>query len=95
MNANSWVIFGIFGQIIFGSRFLIQWIVSEIKKKSVVPIAFWYLSIAGGIVLFLYALYRKDIVFILGQGLGLIIYCRNLILVWSHRRTSTEMVKEM
>ncbi len=70
-------------------RFLIQWIVSEYKKVSVIPVHFWYFSIIGSSLLLTYALYRKDIVFILGQSLGIIIYVRNLILI---RRKNNENI---
>jgi lipid-A-disaccharide synthase-like uncharacterized protein len=78
---NGWVLFGFLGQAIFASRFLVQWIMSEKKKESFVPKSFWYLSIAGGIVLLIYALYKKDPVFAIGQGSGLIVYIRNLMLI--------------
>ena len=76
-----WVFFGLFGQLMFTGRFLVQWIASERARKSVVPVIFWYFSIAGGLVLLAYALYRRDPVFILGQSLGVIIYSRNLWLI--------------
>jgi len=72
---------GFAGQFLFSMRFLIQWISSEKAKKSIIPKAFWYFSLAGGLTLLTYAIYRKDPVFILGQGLGLFIYIRNLILI--------------
>ena len=81
-----WVAFGLFGQLLFAGRFIIQWIVSEKEKRSVVPVAFWYFSIAGAVVLFTYACYRKDPVFILGQSLGIIIYVRNLWLIHAEQR---------
>jgi lipid-A-disaccharide synthase-like uncharacterized protein len=62
-------------------RFLVQWIASERARRSVIPVAFWYFSIGGAVILFLYAVYRKDPVFILGQSLGLFIYARNLYLI--------------
>ena len=80
---------GLAGQILFGTRFLVQWISSERAKRSVMPIAFWYFSLAGGVVLFTYALYRRDPVFILGQSTGIIIYSRNLWLIYAHRRASS------
>lgn len=76
-----WVLFGLFGQLMFTGRFLVQWIASERAQKSVVPVMFWYFSIAGGVVLLAYAIYRKDPVFILGQSLGVFIYSRNLWLI--------------
>jgi lipid-A-disaccharide synthase-like uncharacterized protein len=77
----GWKLFGLIGQVLFGMRFVVQWFVSEKKKDSIIPISFWYFSLAGGVVLFLYALHIQDIVFIVGQGLGLIIYTRNLYLI--------------
>ena len=82
MNAETvWLTVGFLGQFVFFLRFFIQWLVSERKKKSVIPVIFWYLSIAGGCVLLLYAIYRKDPVFIAGQGCGLFVYARNLYLI--------------
>lgn len=78
---NGWVLFGFLGQAAFSARFIVQWIISEKNKKSTIPIAFWYLSIVGGLILFVYALYKKDPVFVLGQGCGLVVYMRNLILI--------------
>ena len=72
---------GFFGQAIFGSRFIIQWIASEKKGESTVPVFFWYLSIIGGLCLLIYALHRKDPVIITGQLFGILIYSRNLILI--------------
>lgn len=76
-----WLAVGFGGQALFAARFLVQWIQSERSKRSVVPVAFWYFSIAGGVALLVYALHRVDPVFILGQGLGLFIYLRNLWLI--------------
>ena len=76
-----WVAFGLFGQLLFTGRFLVQWIASERARKSVMPVAFWYFSISGGLVLLAYAIYRADPVFILGQALGVVIYARNLWLI--------------
>ena len=76
-----WVTFGLFGQLMFTGRFLVQWIASERARKSVVPLAFWYFSMAGGVILLAYAIYRKDPVFVLGQSLGVFIYARNLWLI--------------
>ncbi len=75
------LVVGFVGQALFSARFLVQWIASERQGRSVVPIAFWYFSIAGGITLFGYAIYRMDPVFILGQGIGVFIYLRNLYLI--------------
>ncbi|OYX21134.1 MAG: lipid A biosynthesis protein [Rhodobacterales bacterium 32-66-9] len=76
-----WVAFGLFGQLMFTGRFLIQWIASERVKRSVVPTAFWYFSMVGGVILLSYAIYRRDPVFVLGQSLGVFIYARNLWLI--------------
>ena len=80
-----WVAFGLAGQLLFMGRFLVQWIASEREKRSVVPLAFWYFSIGGGLILFTYACYRGDPVFILGQSMGLFIYIRNLWLIRAER----------
>jgi len=76
-----WLAVGFLRQAFFSARFLIQWIASERLRKSVVPRAFWYFSIGGGMTLLLYALWRRDPVFILGQGAGLFVYARNLYFV--------------
>jgi len=81
MNINGWVLFGFLGQAAFSARFLVQWIVSERKGESVVPVAFWYLSLVGGLILTIYAIYKHDPVFIVGQGSGVIVYLRNLVLI--------------
>ncbi len=86
VKLDWWVALGFFAQFMFTMRFLVQWIASERAGKSVVPLAFWLFSIGGGLLLFAYALYRKDPVFILGQGLGVIIYLRNLQFVVRERR---------
>jgi lipid-A-disaccharide synthase-like uncharacterized protein len=82
---NPLVIFGLLGQLCFSLRFIVQWVYSEKAKKSVIPVSFWYFSLAGGAILFVYAIYRKDIVFTLGQGVGLIVYARNLVLIARHK----------
>ncbi|SFC65770.1 lipid-A-disaccharide synthase N-terminal domain-containing protein [Tropicimonas isoalkanivorans] len=81
-----WVMIGLGGQLLFTARFLVQWIASERVGRSVVPLAFWYLSIGGGLVLLTYALYRRDPVFILGQAMGIFIYGRNLWLIHAEQR---------
>jgi lipid-A-disaccharide synthase-like uncharacterized protein len=80
-----WLALGFTAQLLFSARFLVQWIASERAKRSVVPLAFWYFSVAGGALLLLYAIYRKDPVFILGQASGLVIYARNLFLIYRER----------
>ena len=86
-----WLGIGFFAQAIFASRFIVQWIASERAKESVVPVSFWFLSLFGGILLFLYALWRRDPVFVLGQGTGIFIYSRNLYLIY--RKKKMEGVK--
>ena len=76
-----WIAIGFLGQICFSARFLVQWIASERAKRSVVPRAFWYLSILGSLVLLAYAIWRRDPVFIAGQSLGILVYGRNLALL--------------
>ena len=76
---------GIFGQLCFSMRFIIQWIYSEKAKKSVIPIAFWYFSLVGGIILLIYAIYHRDPVFIMGQAPGVFIYSRNIYLINKNR----------
>ncbi|GAB4174883.1 MAG: lipid-A-disaccharide synthase N-terminal domain-containing protein [Thalassobaculales bacterium] len=78
-----WIVIGFLGQVLFSARFIIQWIYSERHRKSLIPVAFWYFSISGGLVLLSYAVYREDPVFIAGQAGGLVIYLRNL---WFIRR---------
>jgi lipid-A-disaccharide synthase-like uncharacterized protein len=75
---NIWLAVGFAGQAFFFSRFLVQWIASERAGQSVIPMSFWYLSLGGGIVLFVYAVHVGDPVFIVGQSTGAIIYLRNL-----------------
>ncbi len=80
-----WVLFGFAAQLMFTARFLMQWIASERARESIVPVAFWYFSLAGGLMLLSYAVYRADPVFILGQALGVVIYLRNLWLIHAKR----------
>ena len=80
-----WVLLGYVAQIMFTMRFVVQWIATERARKSVIPVAFWFFSIGGGLLLFGYALYIRDPVFILGQGLGLFVYLRNLYFVYRER----------
>lgn len=80
-----WVIFGFFAQFFFFLRFVIQWISSEKAKRVVMPVTFWYLSISGSLLTLVYAIHRRDPVFILGQGLAMLIYLRNLILFYKEK----------
>lgn len=83
MTATLWLAIGFGGQALFASRFIVQWIASERARASIIPLAFWHLSIAGGTLLLAYAIYIGDPVFILGQSTGVLIYLRNL---WLRRR---------
>lgn len=89
----TWLlVLGFTGQIIFGSRFLVQWIYSEMKGESQIPLAFWYISICGGILLLCYAILRKDPVIILGQSMGVLVYSRNLMLIHRKRKSTPQIV---
>jgi lipid-A-disaccharide synthase-like uncharacterized protein len=83
-----WVLLGYLAQIMFTMRFVVQWIASERAGKMVMPIAFWFFSIGGGLLLFFYALTIRDPVFILGQGFGVFVYLRNLYFVYRERRAA-------
>ena len=81
-----WLILGLVAQFLFFMRFFIQWVVSERRGQSVIPIGFWYLSLAGGGLLFIYAVHLGDPIFILGQSMGFIIYSRNLYLIYKNKK---------
>jgi len=89
-QSQIWLGIGFLGQALFSCRFLVQWIASERKGESYIPYVFWWFSIAGGLTLFSYAIWREDPVFILGQSVGIIIYARNLFLI----RRKTALSKE-
>jgi lipid-A-disaccharide synthase-like uncharacterized protein len=76
-----WFALGMAGQAVFFSRFVVQWIASERAGRSTIPRAFWWLSLAGAMLLFAYAVHRKDMVFVLGQAFGWVVYTRNLVLL--------------
>ena len=82
---DFWAVVGLVAQMAFASRFIVQWIASERRGESVIPISFWYLSLIGTSGLLLYAIVRADPVFILGQSMGSIIYTRNLMLIYRRR----------
>jgi len=92
---NFWIVLGLVGQLLFGARFLIQWICSERKQESYIPIIFWYCSLSGGVILLIYSLYIQDPVFIIGQSMGLFVYARNLILIYRKKRADDLMTGEM
>jgi lipid-A-disaccharide synthase-like uncharacterized protein len=83
---TPWLIIGFLGQALFTARFVVQWLVSERKRDSVVPVAFWWLSLLGGGALLSYAISRRDPVIMVGQAMGLLVYVRNLMLVNKARR---------
>jgi lipid-A-disaccharide synthase-like uncharacterized protein len=89
------MIFGFFGQALFSARFLVQWIVSESRRESVIPMAFWYFSIAGGVALLTYAVLRHDPVFTVGQVAGLVVYARNIMLVRRQKRQPIVAAEEL
>lgn len=89
---TAWVLLGFFAQACFTMRFVVQWLASEKAKRSVVPVAFWFFSLFGGVLLLVYAIHRQDPVFIAGQALGLVIYVRNLWLIANERRTALAKV---
>ncbi len=87
---HFWLSVGFLGQAFFSMRFLVQWVASERKKESVIPVSFWFFSIGGGVTLLIYAIYRLDPVFILGQSAGLFVYLRNLFLIHRKERRLAE-----
>jgi lipid-A-disaccharide synthase-like uncharacterized protein len=86
----AWLGLGFAAQLMFTMRFMVQWIASERARRSIVPETFWYFSLVGGAMLFAYAIYRLDPVFMLGQGMGLVIYSRNIYFIRSHRKSEAQ-----
>ena len=84
-SSNLWLGIGFLGQSLFSARFIVQWVVSEKRRRSVTPVAFWYFSLAGGVILLAYAIHRQDKVFMVGQAAGLLVYVRNLMLITKPR----------
>ncbi len=82
-----WTLLGLAGQFTFGGRFVLQWLVSEYKKRSHVPTVFWYLSLVGSLMLLAYSIHRREPIFILGFSLNTLIYIRNIHLIFKHRQT--------
>ena len=89
---DLWVIFGFAAQFIFFLRFAVQWWVSEKKKQSVIPVSFWYLSLVGTLMILIYSVHRKDIVFIVASCLNSLIYIRNLMLIKNKKHKTQENV---
>ena len=87
---SLWMAVGFMGQMAFGGRFILQWIASEKRKKSHVPTAFWYLSLIGSIILLIYSIHQKDIVFIAGFSLNGLIYIRNIHLIHKQPKITQE-----
>ena len=90
--SNPLVIFGLVGQCVFMMRFVVQWFASERRGRSHVPIAFWYLSIAGALMLLVYAILDEDPVILLGQSLGMGIYLRNLWLIYRRKWQARQII---
>src|SRR5882672_5981189 len=93
VNLDWCVLLGFAAQALFTMRFLVQWIASERAGRSVIPMAFWLFSIGGGLLLLVYALYRRDPVFIAGQAFGVFVYARNLHFELRDRRKETSMAR--
>lgn len=89
-SSLAWVVLGLGGQLAFSGRMFLQWVISEKERKSIVPPAFWYLSLGGGVALFAYFVWRQDFVGVLGQSSGLVIYARNIRLIHKQRRREAE-----
>lgn len=87
---DFWVILGFVAQFLFTMRFVVQWLASEKAKASVIPMAFWLFSLGGGFLLLVYSIARQDPVFIAGQGLGLLIYIRNLMLIRKSTKSAAQ-----
>jgi lipid-A-disaccharide synthase-like uncharacterized protein len=85
---DFWLAFGIAAQLLFGARFVVQWIASERAGRSVMPLTFWFFSMGGGVLTLIYGLARRDGVIIIGQALSVFIYLRNLSLIFRERRSA-------
>ena len=92
-HLDFWLVLGFIGQTMFTMRFVVQWIASEKKKESVIPVSFWYLSLAGGLIVLFYAIHRMDPVFILAYLPGNFIYLRNLYFIYKRKKTSPRPVQ--
>ena len=83
---DLWVLFGLVAQVIFAMRFVVQWIASERAGRSVMPVAFWFISLGGGLLTLIYGLVRREPIIIIGQVLAVFIYLRNLMLIYRPRK---------
>lgn len=83
----TWLAIGFAAQAMFMMRFVVQWVASERVKRSIVPETFWYFSLAGGLMLLAYSIWRMDPVYIMGQALGTVIYARNIYFIWTHKQS--------
>ena len=92
-HLDFWLVFGFIGQMMFTMRFIVQWIASEKKRESVIPVSFWYLSLAGGLIVLFYAIHRMDPVFILAYLPGNFIYLRNLYFIYKKKKVLPNLVQ--
>jgi lipid-A-disaccharide synthase-like uncharacterized protein len=92
-HLDFWLVFGFIGQAMFTMRFIVQWIASEKKKESVIPVSFWFFSLAGGLIVLFYAIHRMDPVFILAYLPGNFIYLRNLYFIYKKKKISPRPVQ--
>jgi lipid-A-disaccharide synthase-like uncharacterized protein len=90
LRLHAWMVVGLLGQAVFTARFVVQWLASERKKDSVMPTAFWWLSLGGGLITLVYALHLQSLPFALGQSMGLFVYIRNLMLVSKKKRRAAK-----
>ncbi len=90
-----WLVIGFLGQVLFTLRFIVQWLASERKRDSVVPVGFWWLSLMGGAALLSYAVFRRDPVIVVGQATGLVVYVRNLMLVSKAKQRSARAIASL
>jgi lipid-A-disaccharide synthase-like uncharacterized protein len=90
---DFWLAFGLVAQLLFGARFLVQWIASERAGKSVIPMAFWFFSVGGGLLTLIYGVVRREPVIIIGQGLSTVIYLRNIMLIMKNHAASQTIDK--
>ncbi|MEO5573255.1 MAG: lipid-A-disaccharide synthase N-terminal domain-containing protein [Gammaproteobacteria bacterium] len=95
MDKNHiWLIIGFAGQALFSMRFLVQWFQSERQRRSIIPVEFWYFSLAGGLTLLAYAIHQTDPVFIVGQLTGLFVYARNLQMIFREKKTGEMHIQD-